>query len=90
MSTIMRINTVAARNDPASVFARPWDIVPEPGLTAGQKIAALQQWADSLQAQLAATSESMRTPGRLSAQDLATLDEIGKAQDTLRNPPDEK
>ncbi len=85
MSTIMHINTQAARLDPASAFARPMDIVSENGLTRGQKLAALQRWADSLHAHLAATSEGMRTPAGMSAKDLATLDEIGKAQAILQH-----
>ena len=86
MSTIMHLNTEAARSDPASVFARPLDIVSEPGLTCGQKLAALQRWADTLQAHLAATSEGMRTPPGMSANDVAILDEIGKAQAILLEP----
>lgn len=83
MSTIVHLNTEAARLDPASVFQRPLDIVSEPGLTCGQKLAALQRWAETLQAHLAATSEGMKTPPGMSAKDLATLDEIGKAQAIL-------
>ena len=83
MSTIMHLNTQAARFNPASVFARPMDIVSERGLTCGQKLAALQRWADTLHAHLAATSEGMQTPPGVSARDLATLDEITKAQTVL-------
>lgn len=88
MSTILRINTEAARNNPASVFARPMDVVSEPGLNTGQKLAALQRWAEGVRSRLAASSEGMRTPRGLSPQDLATLDEIGHAQAVLHGPPD--
>lgn len=84
MSTIFHLNIEAARFDPASVFARPLDIVAERGLTLVQKLAALQRWADTLQAHLAATSEGMQTPPGLSARDVAILDEIGKAQEFLQ------
>lgn len=90
MSTIMHLNTEAARLDPASVFGRPLDIVSEPGLTCGQKLAALQRWADTLQAHLAATSEGMQTPPGSSAKDIALLDEITKAQAFLQEPQDPK
>lgn len=90
MSTIYHLNTEAARFDPASVFARPLDIVAERGLTLVQKLAALQRWADTLQAHLAATSEGMQTPPGTSANDVAILDEIGKAQAFLQDPRDPK
>lgn len=86
MSKIMNLNIEKARFDPASVFARPMDIVSEQGLTCGQKLAALQRWADNLQAHLAATSEGMQTPPGMSAQDLAIIEEIGKAQAILQAP----
>ena len=86
MSTIMHINTEAARFDPTSVFARPMDIVSEPALTLGQKLATLQRWADSLQDQLTATSEGMQTPPGMSAEAVATLEEIAKAQAILQEP----
>ena len=88
MPTIIHINTDAARLDPASVFARPMDIVSEVSLTRGQKLAALQRWADSLQDQLAAASEGMQTPPGRSADDVATLDEIAAAQTILQEPQD--
>lgn len=88
MSTILHLNTEAARFDPASVFARPLDIVAERGLTLGQKLATLQRWADTLQAHLAATSEGMQTPPGTSAEDIAILDEIGMAQAFLQEHHD--
>lgn len=90
MPTIMHLNTEAARFDPSSVFARPTNIVSEPGLTCGQKLAALQRWADMLQARLAATSEGMKTSPGISAKDIAILEEIGQAQAYLQEPGDPK
>ena len=84
MGTIMRINVDKARLDPATVFARPMDIVAEPGLTRGQKLATLKRWSDSLHDQLAATSEGMQTPFRMSVAVISTLDEIACAQAQLR------
>jgi len=86
MSTIMHINTEAARLNPESVFTRPADIVPELGLTYGQKRAALRRWADSIKARLAATSEGMRTPPGLSSEDVAMLNEIVEADARLQAP----
>lgn len=88
MSSTMPLKTEAAQLDPASVFSRPNDIVAATGLTCGQKLEALQRWADTLQAHLAATSEGMQTPPGVSAKDLATLDEIGKAQLQLNGSDD--
>lgn len=90
MSTISHLNTEAARLDPASVFARPSEIVADQGLTLVQKLAALQRWADTLQSHLAATSEGMKTPPGSSAKDIALLDEITKAQAFLQEPDDPK
>ncbi len=85
MGTIMRINVDKARFDPATVFLRPMDIVAEPGLTRGQKLATLKRWSDSLHAQLAAASEGMQTPCRMSVEVISTLDEIARAQARLRS-----
>jgi hypothetical protein len=87
MSTDKQVNTEAAQFNPSGVFGRPMDVVSQPGLTLDQKLAALQMWADTLQAHLAATSEGMQTPQGMSAKDVATLDEITKAQGILQGPP---
>ncbi len=84
MGTIMRINVDKARFDPATVFPRPMDIVAEPGLTRGQKLATLKRWSECLHDQLAAASEGMQTPSRMSVEVISTLDEIARAQARLR------
>ncbi|MGH6815018.1 MAG: hypothetical protein ACREC6_04880 [Hyphomicrobiaceae bacterium] len=88
MSTIMHLNPETALFDPAAEFARPMDIVDEQGLTRGQKLAALRRWAENLQHQLAATSEGMQTPPGTTTAEVATLDEIKKAQILLSEPQD--
>ncbi len=88
MTTIMHIDIDAARHDPAGNFERPMDIVGEPGLTRGQKLAALQRWADSIQDQLTATAEGMRSPPGMSSENIATLEEITDAIALLQVPTD--
>jgi hypothetical protein len=85
MGTIMRINVDKARFDPAAVFPRPMDIVAEPGLTRGQKLATLKRWSECLHDQLPAASEGMQTPLRQSVELTSTLDEIALAQSRLRD-----
>ena len=85
MGTIMRINVEKARFDPSTVFPRPMDIIEEPGLTRGQKLATLKRWSECLHDQLGAASEGMQTPFRMSVEVISTLDEIARAQARLRS-----
>ncbi|MEZ5773342.1 MAG: hypothetical protein R3D33_01140 [Hyphomicrobiaceae bacterium] len=82
MATIVHLNTEQARFNPESVFARPEDVVAEPGLTLGQKIATLKRWARDVQERLKSGSEGMPT-NRLATPDAALLQAIMAALDSL-------
>jgi hypothetical protein len=62
MGVISHINTQQARFDPESQFENPEQILVEVGLTAGQKLAALQRWANGVEQRLAASGEGMPEP----------------------------
>jgi hypothetical protein len=79
MTAIQNLNTEKARLEPDSVFCRPLDIVSEPGLTRGQKIAALERWSQTLEDRMRATDEGMTPPAGRTAAEAATVEEIGKA-----------
>lgn len=86
MSTLVQINTQAARLDPESEFSDPMAIVEEPGLTRGQKLAALQRWCEAVQSRLSSASEGMQTPTEANATDAALIERIGEAQKKLEHP----
>ena len=79
MSIVMSLNVEKARTDPEAVFSSPLDIVGEPGLTRGQKIAALQRWKQLLEDKLRATGEGMAPPAGQTAEEAETLADISKA-----------
>ena len=84
MSTISHLNTEAARHDPESVFADPAALVSEPGLTRGQKLAALKRWRENVMARLAAGSEGMPTHGK-ATEDADALEKIDEAMKALES-----
>jgi hypothetical protein len=89
MSQIMNLNTEKARLQPDTVFSRPLDIVPETGLTRGQKIAALERWDLTVQDRMRAADEGMEPPAGQTAREAATIVEIGQALDLLQKPSSE-
>ncbi len=78
MSEIGSIRPGVAKNDPASVYRSPLDIVNEVMLTRGEKIGTLERWRQSVMQQMAATDDGMRTEGVADTL-AATLGDIGKA-----------
>lgn len=67
MATIAKINRDAAKHQPSSQFEHPSDIVAEPLLTRGEKIATLNRWRQQIIEELSAGDEGMptrRTSGR--------------------------
>ena len=76
------LNRDAAKQRPESLFASPIDIVAEPLLTRGEKLATLDRWRQTLIEQLNASGEGMRTQG-YSADQIKTLDLIEQAKDLL-------
>ncbi len=86
MGEVVNLNVEKARLEPDAVFARPLDIVAEPGLTRGQKIATLKRWNQTLLDRMRATSEGMAPPPGQTAQEAATVEEIAKALEFLEDP----
>jgi hypothetical protein len=86
MGEIVNLNVEKARMEPDVVFARPLDIVAEPGLTRGQKIATLKRWHQTLSDRMRATSEGMAPPPGQTSQEAATVEEIAKALEFLADP----
>lgn len=73
----------AAKLQPESWFATPRDIVDEPLLTRGEKLATLERWRHSILSQISAADEGMRTYGYSAAQ-LKLFGEIEEAKAALR------
>jgi hypothetical protein len=88
MTEIVNLNSEKARLEPDTVFVSPLDIVAEPGLTRGQKTAALKRWEQTLQDRLRATSEGMSPPAGETANEAATIEKIGKALEFLQRSED--
>ena len=87
MGSIMSINTEKARLEPEAIFDVPGAVVEEPGLTRGQKIAALERWRATLLDRIRATGEGMAPAPGDTANEAATLEEISRALDALRSTP---
>lgn len=88
MPEILSINPQAAKFDPAAEFGSPADLAATSGLTRGQKIAALERWAQQILDRLAATSEGMATRATSGA-DTARLDEVNAAIAELKQKTEE-
>jgi hypothetical protein len=86
MSEISYVNPSQARNDPASEFSRPQDIVESKGLTRGQKLEALRRWLFDVERRLASDAEGMVDPD-VSTPDVQLLEEIKAAQEQLAGEP---
>ena len=85
MTKIASINRDAAKFLPASQYEQPADIVAEPLLTRGEKIATLQRWRQQIAEELTAGDEGMptrHTSGRnhdLIGEIQTALDELEKS-----------
>ena len=79
MGEVMSLNVEKARTEPETVFSSPLNIVCEPGLTRGQKIATLERWKQLLEDKLRATGEGMAPPAGQTAEEAETLADITKA-----------
>ena len=79
----LQLDSEKARMDAETVFRDPLNIVAEPGLTRGQKIAALERWKQTLQDRLKATGEGMAPPAGQSAEEADALAQISKALEFL-------
>jgi hypothetical protein len=61
MSSPKSLNRDAAKQNPETPFSSPTDIVAEPLLTRGEKLATLERWRQNLFQQLHASGEATRT-----------------------------
>jgi hypothetical protein len=82
MTVISRLNTQQARFNPEAVFDGPEQLIEEVALTTGQKLAALKQWAKSVELRLDASAEGM-PPSGTESEDAELLRRIRMAQDVL-------
>jgi hypothetical protein len=82
MTVITRINTQEARFNPEAVFDGPEQLLEEVALTRGQKVAALEQWAKSVELRLDASAEGMPPSGHES-DDAELLRRIRIVEDKL-------
>jgi hypothetical protein len=76
------LNRDDAKQSPETTFASPIDIVSEPLLTRGEKLATLERWRQTVFEQLKASGEGMRTQG-YSAEQVKTLELIEQAKEML-------
>lgn len=86
MAEISYVNPRQARNDPASEFNNPQEIVESKGLTRGQKLEALKRWLFDVERRLASGAEGMVQPGYSTA-DVKLVEEIKAAQEQLAGDP---
>lgn len=86
MAEISYVNPQQARNDPASEFNAPHEIVESKGLTRGQKLEALKRWLFDVERRLASDAEGMGQPGSASA-DVKLVEQIKAAQEKLAGEP---
>lgn len=86
MVEISCVNAGQARNDPASEFKDPHEIVESKGLTRGQKLEALKRWLFDVERRLASDAEGMGPP-RTESDELKLIEEIKAAQQALSGEP---
>ena len=86
MAEISTVNPGQARNDPASEFDHPQEIVESKGLTRGQKLEALKRWLFDVERRLASDAEGMGPP-RQGTADLKLVEQIKAAQQELSAEP---
>jgi hypothetical protein len=86
MAEISAVNPRQAREDPASEFNHPQDIVHSKGLTRGQKLEALKRWLFDVERRLASDAEGMGPPRQASG-DVALVEQIKAAQQELGGEP---
>jgi hypothetical protein len=82
MSNPKSLNRELAKQSPERVFASPLEIVAEPLLTRGEKLATLARWRQTIIAELSASGEGMRTQGYSPGQ-IRNLDLIEQAKEQL-------
>jgi hypothetical protein len=82
MTTPKSLNRELAKQSPERVFASPLDIVVEPLLTRGEKLATLARWRQTIIAELSASGDGMRTQGYSPTQ-IRNLDLIEQAKEQL-------
>jgi len=78
MTTIARISRDNAKYRPASHYEHPSELVAEPMMTRGEKIATLNRWRQQITDELAAADDGMPTR-RTSGQHHRLLEEITDA-----------
>ena len=86
MAEISYVNPRQARNDPASEFNNPQEIVETKGLTRGQKLEALKRWLFDVERRLASDAEGMVQPDHPTG-DVKLVEEIKAAQEQLAGEP---
>lgn len=86
MAEISTVNPRQARNDPASEFDDPQDIVDSKGLTRGQKLEALKRWLFDVERRLASDAEGMGLP-RQGGGEVELIEQIKAAQQQLNGQP---
>jgi hypothetical protein len=84
MSVVSHLDAKKARYDPEAAFGSPEKLADEVGLTRGQKLSALGDWAFDVERRLAAGSEGMPTHGAAAA-DLVLLEKIRATEARLRD-----
>jgi len=86
MSEVGALNRDSAKEQPASIFESPLDIITEIMLTKGEKLATLERWRLSILDELSASNEGMATPSSSSKQ-FAVLEMIEAAKASVKKDP---
>ncbi len=88
------INLDMAKQDPASVFKSPRDVLKEASLTREQKIDILRRWAYDQREIAVAEEENMQHPGHggeiILDEILKTLLELGVETDQISSAPNKQ
>lgn len=82
MSVIGTINREAAKFAPETTFDAPHEVVDEPMLTRGEKLATLKRWREQLLGQMSAADDGMPTQ-RSSDKTVRTIEDIDRCIERL-------
>lgn len=84
MTTISKIKRDAVRKNPEAAYETPEELAGEPGLTRGERLAALEKWRFNLQSRMDATAEGMTAPSQIRESDGRTTDPATRDAELLR------
>ncbi|MCB1510904.1 MAG: hypothetical protein KDJ36_08365 [Hyphomicrobiaceae bacterium] len=78
MATISKVQRDTVRTDPEAAYETPEQLATDPGLTRGERLAALEKWRFALQSRLDANAEGMTAAPQIRQDTGRTTDPVSR------------